>query len=451
MGARAELAVGHDAVIVLPGIMGSELVDAESGQTLWGLADLRWYVRAWTTGSSLDSLRLTEDERAGRTGRIKATRLLRFPAFAPVLRGFEPYTGLTAGLRQAVHHEAVLDFPYDWRLSVEHNARLLASAAEQHLDRWRKLSGRSDARLILIAHSMGGLVARYFTEVLGAGGAVRAVVTLGTPFYGAAKAAHLLSSGRGTPLPRGRVRSLVTTLPGLYDLLPSYRCIDEGTSARRLTASDVTSLGGDAELAEEAFARRESLLEARSEVEWWPLVGVEQETVQSLVLDAGIAQVRTYTCEQDQDGTLRRVDRRGDGTVYRDAASPAGSRPLHIPQTHGALAAQAEGIAHACAVVTRHEQGPWLAGEAQLGLEVPDIVTVGKAFQVRITGDAEVASVICLVTDAETRRHVDRPVPVRQDDHLVATVVVPQEGLYRVEAKAGGLSAVTELVMAVRG
>ncbi|WP_327003458.1 hypothetical protein OHA72_51705 [Dactylosporangium sp. NBC_01737] len=31
--------VGRDAVIVLPGIMGSELVDAGTGRVLWGLAD----------------------------------------------------------------------------------------------------------------------------------------------------------------------------------------------------------------------------------------------------------------------------------------------------------------------------------------------------------------------------------------------------------------------------
>ncbi|MFG2334075.1 hypothetical protein ACGFMM_31300 [Streptomyces sp. NPDC048604] len=32
---------GRDAVMVLPGIMGSELVDAESGRVLWCLGDAR--------------------------------------------------------------------------------------------------------------------------------------------------------------------------------------------------------------------------------------------------------------------------------------------------------------------------------------------------------------------------------------------------------------------------
>jgi hypothetical protein len=74
-----------DAVIVIPGIMGSELVDADSERVLWGMSDLRWYVKAWTSGDSLVRLRLSGEERGGQYGRIRATRLIRFPAFAPVL------------------------------------------------------------------------------------------------------------------------------------------------------------------------------------------------------------------------------------------------------------------------------------------------------------------------------------------------------------------------------
>jgi hypothetical protein len=61
---------------------------------------------------------------------------------------------------------------------------------------------------------------------------VRATVTLGTPFFGASKAVLLLGSGRGSPvpLPRARVRRLAVTLPGVYDLLPSYRCVSDGST-----------------------------------------------------------------------------------------------------------------------------------------------------------------------------------------------------------------------------
>jgi hypothetical protein len=61
LAVRVEPATGGDAVIIVPGIMGSELVDAASGRPLWGLADPRWYVDAWTSGESLRALALTDD------------------------------------------------------------------------------------------------------------------------------------------------------------------------------------------------------------------------------------------------------------------------------------------------------------------------------------------------------------------------------------------------------
>jgi hypothetical protein len=57
--AEVDLAAGRDAVVIIPGIMGSELVEAETGRTLWGLADMGWYASAWTTGGSLTRLAVT--------------------------------------------------------------------------------------------------------------------------------------------------------------------------------------------------------------------------------------------------------------------------------------------------------------------------------------------------------------------------------------------------------
>ena len=123
----------RDAVVIIPGIMGSELVDRATRETLWGISDVGWYLRGWTSGSSLQALHLTDAERNGDYGRVEATRLLRFPAFAPVLQGFEPYTRLIERVRGAVvHNDAVAEFPYDWRLPISHNSLLLAEALRRH-------------------------------------------------------------------------------------------------------------------------------------------------------------------------------------------------------------------------------------------------------------------------------------------------------------------------------
>ena len=64
-------------------------------------------------------------ERAGRYGRVAARR---FPAFAPLLAGFAPYTAVLKGLRSVVWHpDAVAEFTYDGQLPVW-TAYLLAAA-----------------------------------------------------------------------------------------------------------------------------------------------------------------------------------------------------------------------------------------------------------------------------------------------------------------------------------
>lgn len=450
MAGTVERAVSHDAVVVLPGIMGSELVETVSGRVLWGIANPAWYVRAWTSGKSLEALKVTDDERGGRTDRITATRLLRVPAFTPVLRGVEPYTALVTGIRRVVAHpDAILEFPYDWRLPVASNGARLADAACDHLNRWRAHpEGSQDAQLVLVAHSMGGLVARYFTGVLGGSTEVRTTVTLGTPFYGSVKAAYILSSGRGAPipLPRSRLRSLAGTLPGVYDLLPSYRCVDEGTAARRLTPSDLAAIGGDPELAEESYASRDRLLAAdRGSLR--ALVGVEQPTMQSLVLADGVVDEKYYICEEKPMGGFSRIDRGGDSTVYRGSAGTGGVDPVYLPQAHAALAMTEEAIAHVCAVITETRLGPPL-GVTAIGMEVPDVVTAGEEFELTVLTLDDPAAATCQVVDAHTNVPVAWPQFVRRDGRIVAGVMLSRPGVYRVGVKGGGFSAVTQMVMA---
>jgi len=177
-----------------------------------------------------------------------AAGLLRAPAWAPWLAGVEPYVDLVEGVTGVVGDPAaVLEFGYDWRLPVQHHATRLAECANRHLDAWlahprheQARAVRPDGRpgqLVLVAHSMGGLVLRAMAAIPGAMERVRAVVTLGTPFEGAAKAAMILNSGRGgpVPLPRRRMRRLAVTMPGVHELLPTYRCVDEGHDVRQLT------------------------------------------------------------------------------------------------------------------------------------------------------------------------------------------------------------------------
>ncbi|MFI5562502.1 hypothetical protein ACIA2T_24770 [Amycolatopsis japonica] len=459
----------QDAVVIVPGIMGSELIEADSGKVLWGLRRAGWYVDAWATGGSLQKLELTAGEREGRVGRIRATKLLQFPAFAPFMAGFEPYTNLTKRIRQVVADPAaILEFPYDWRLPVEYNAGLLALAAERHLDSWRRHPAHDEARrrqgddrpgrLVLIAHSMGGLLCRGVSSIPGAADQVRAVVTLGTPFDGAAKAALILNSGRGAPvpLPRQRMQRLAATLPGLHDLLPQYRCVDAGDDVVRLSSADVSRIGGDGELAAASAAWHSRM--AKVELPGHrALVGVDQPTVQGILLRDGVAHPShdSFRVQPDGElardsGTLVRIPGTGDGTVPRNSAMPIGFGPSYIAQHHGSLARIEEALTLAGSIALEQDSfaGPRLGDdEGGAGLDAPDLVDVGAEWSVEVMG-VEPGGARCTVTQLETLR-ADQVRLLYRDEAATGRITVTEPGLYRVTLSAGSTSPITQLVMAI--
>ncbi len=450
----------HDAVVVVPGIMGSELMDLATGKPVWGFRDPHWYVRAWTSGEPLSALALDDDERNGRYGRIRPVGLLAFPAFAPVLRGFEPYSRLVKALRRAVpDRAAVAEFAYDWRLPVSHNAALLADRAMRHLAAWRShlaearnrpLRGDGDEpRLLIIAHSMGGLLARDATRIPGFAELVRATVTLGAPFFGAPKAAIMLAGGIGAPvrLPKARLRKLAVTLPGLYDLLPSYRCVDVGTHAEMLSADRVGSLGGDRELAQRSADWHRSLAGVQP-VGHLQVVGAHQPTIQALTVDAGVVAGHRYTCSPAGGNAVERADLAGDGTVPRTSAQLPGTIAMPLAQSHGSLARTSEAILIAVDTLVQRPSGPWQGG-GEFGVDVPELLRAGEPLVIKITGADHPRDASCQITDVRTMRPVDVPAFGLRDGQMVAVSSPLLAGLYRIDVTGGGMSSVSQMSMVV--
>src|SRR4030088_2180005 len=100
--------VTSDAIIYLPGIMGSELVDAQDN-VVWGLKPSLIFRQALFS-NVLDRLAL----RAG--DGIRASRPIQFPSALPMLSSMEPYRALENRLKTIVlAPEAIRPFAYDWR------------------------------------------------------------------------------------------------------------------------------------------------------------------------------------------------------------------------------------------------------------------------------------------------------------------------------------------------
>lgn len=111
----------------------------------------------------------------------------------------------------------LFEFAYDWR----QDCRRSAAALQTQVARWRPDGGP----VVVLAHSMGGLVARYWIERLGGAAQVRHLVLFGSPGGGTPFAFEWLV--QGVPfLPwlsmglRRKLAALLQTMPSMYQLLP---------------------------------------------------------------------------------------------------------------------------------------------------------------------------------------------------------------------------------------
>jgi hypothetical protein len=131
----------------------------------------------------------------------------------------------------------VLMFPYDFRRSVTDAAERLAAAVHEALG-----PDAPQRRVVVLAHSMGGLVARYWLGPLGGWPVCSALLTLGTPHRGAPKALEWLVRGPGVgPLRHPGVRKVLRGWPSMYELLPQYPAVWDAVAGREV---ELTTLPG---------------------------------------------------------------------------------------------------------------------------------------------------------------------------------------------------------------
>jgi pimeloyl-ACP methyl ester carboxylesterase len=153
------LATGKNPVIIIPGIQGSQLVNPETGKSAW------FNVRR----DKDDDLRLpmTSNNLTRNRDKLVATDIIREVKLPGVLPDVEVYQGLIDSLKARGYAEAdwnkpqAMDvfyvFPYDWRRDNVEAARLLI----QKIEAVKRSVKRPDLKFDIIAHSMGGLIARY--------------------------------------------------------------------------------------------------------------------------------------------------------------------------------------------------------------------------------------------------------------------------------------------------
>src|SRR6185369_7151858 len=249
-------------VVVVPGIAGSRL-ESERGPA--------WEVRLGSVASSvLRPAALSLNEQlypAGPTPTGTLPWLGRVHSLGRLTKNIgDRFPGTVVDVchyQQARNPRAdVVVFSYDFRRSVRQTAERLAAEIDARL---AGLGADARAgRVVVVAHSMGGLVARYWLGPLGGWKVCRALVTLGTPHRGAPKALDWLVNG--PPVLRtvrrelaDEARAVLAEWDSMYELLPRYPAIrdvtddterDPGTAEPRLLYPyELPGLGGRARAA----------------------------------------------------------------------------------------------------------------------------------------------------------------------------------------------------------
>ena len=160
---------------------------------------------------------------------VSAERVASDTHLVPGLWKVDGYSKVADFLRRRfdlVDGNTYFELPYDWRRDNRAAAHRLALNSRIWLAKRREQY--PDAKLVLVGHSMGGLVCRYFLEVLGGWRDTRRLITFGTPYRGSLNAVDFVANGFSKFFGLVDLTDLMCSFTSVHQLLPIYRCIDAG-------------------------------------------------------------------------------------------------------------------------------------------------------------------------------------------------------------------------------
>jgi pimeloyl-ACP methyl ester carboxylesterase len=223
-------------------------------------------------------------------------------------------------------------FGYDWRKPIAEvvaGSEKKATTSESLLQTLQEMALRSKTgKVTIIAHSNGGLVAKYLVKTLadmGKSDLVDKVISVAVPYLGTPQAIASLLHGDGQSIGKGLLMSKKTAqglgvnMPSAYSLLPSAAYFPNIAGATIVYAKDVErpiSAGSD----QDAFigSRTNAALMAAAETfhalidpfQWpsairrWALVGWGNETTARIMYAGTSTEAHTYELSALGDGTV---------------------------------------------------------------------------------------------------------------------------------------------------
>ncbi|MBD2695216.1 lipase/acyltransferase domain-containing protein [Anabaena catenula] len=454
-----------DMIVILPGILGSVL--QKDGKDLWAVSGQAIWQALTNLSNTIHNLKLGQDDPNAESlgDGIRATSLIQDTHLIP---GFWKIDGYTKTSRLITDNFNVTpgdiyndpddkaanfyQFPYDWRRDNRANAHILKKLIDKRLKRWREASGSADAKVILMAHSMGGLVSRYYLEVLEGWRDSRALFTFGTPYRGSLKAVNFLANGYKQQFLD--LTEVMRSLTSIYQLLPIYEVVKIGESYKRIAEADGLP-NIDKRKAQDALAFHreiETAVEQNLKLEEYrqsftvvPIAGVQQPTLQSAILENG-----KLTASEDLPGVLHnRFDLSdGDGTVPQVSAIPIERSKnfdnFFIAEQHGALQNQKQVLQNLlnCLELSQFDLANVRAPQAAISLSLDDLYLPDEpvSIRARVTGAISFGKLQAEITSVSHEQPAVNLDFVERERDWLLIIDHLQPGLYRVRVQTENLS-----------
>ncbi|MDH3300419.1 MAG: hypothetical protein OES24_07925 [Acidimicrobiia bacterium] len=486
----------RDLVVVLPGIMGSVL-EGPGGTALWdpgyGMARRLFGHRKWVR-----ELTITGLDDPGDTSHLNGVRpvsLVESKAIVPGIKRIGGYSELhqaldnTFDLVEGDQHDPArrrgnvppnyFRFAYDWRRDNRASAMQLKELIDVALPAWRQYRSDPNAKVILVAHSMGGMVARWYLEGvdpntndrLEGWRNVRDLYTFGTPYRGSLNALQYCVEGFKVSFVD--FSEALRGFTSVHQLLPRFPAIldKRSGSGQWIRPSEARHVGSlDAAKAEEARSGFHEVIDggvlAHRDTDGYddrmvsPIIGFGHDTDNSAVLTTGGLELRAEPAVNTPAAWQR-----GDGTVPYVSAVPLDydgldsgwdkAAPLEfVNKKHGTMQTDADVLARIIAnkvlatqvdggaVRALPDEGPVelatrLAGGPQMGLNLPDTVPAGTPVPVtvRLAG-VDPDEVEVTVTDLGSGAAVGSETLVPDPDGTVTFALAPGDYEVRAARKA---------------
>lgn len=259
----AEAKTGKAPLIIIPGLTGSELVNEKTDSLVWFLRtrakddDLRLPISSPILARNRDSLVPRDIIR-----NVKFLKILpEIEIYDKLIDSLEKRGGYREGKWDAPPETGYQDtfyvFAYDWRRDNVENARLLQRKIKALKTKLRK----PNLKFNVVAHSMGGLIARY-AAMYGDAELPRAnprptwagarnfsrIFLLGTPNEGSVESLQAvlngysyLGGGLNLPFVQNISKFDMFTIPSIYQLLPhngTFRLYDENLQPLKVDLFD---------------------------------------------------------------------------------------------------------------------------------------------------------------------------------------------------------------------